>query len=489
MAAEGEDPHVRARRGVAAVLGAVLATATAIVGTPAAASGGGDPLRGQQWGHDLVRVEPAWSASRGQGVVIAVIDTGVALDHPDLRDRFVRTDDGLVQGLDLVDGRSPQDTHGHGTLVAGVAAATADNGEGIAGVAPRARILPIRVLDGAGNGQASDVDRAIRFAVAQGADVINLSLEAVAGTGGGPAVPHEAVVHAAEAGVVVVVSAGNNAGSASSYPADTPALLVGAVGRDGRPALADVGRTDAVLAPGIDIISTWCRRTSGGCDVAAAPYGTAEGTSFAAPYVSGIAALLVAQGLSGEEVVTRIRETAVPVAGRTPTAGGAGRVDAAAAVAGRPASAARPTSAPTEPPPVERTPAPPPEPSEPSEPAPAPPAAPAPEPEPEPAPEPEASEPEPVTPPPAPDPEPVPPPDPGPEPGPEPAPPPEPEPAAHPEPFQVPTVARPDVDGDVVAIGRPDGRGGPPPQAVAAGALLVATMALWSAAARRWEPV
>lgn len=480
---------MRARRGMAALLGAVLALATASVGVPAAAHGGGDPLRAEQWGHDLVRVERAWSMSRGQGVTIAVIDTGVALDHPDLHDRFVRTDDGLVLGLDLVDGRSPQDTHGHGTLVAGVAAATADNGEGIAGVAPRARILPIRVLDGAGNGKAADVDRAIRFAVAQGADVINLSLEAVAGGGGGPAVPHEAIVHAAEAGVVVVVAAGNNAGSAAAYPADTPALLVGAVGRDGRPALADVGRPDAVLAPGIDIVSTWCRRTASGCDVAAAPYGSAEGTSFAAPYVSGIAAMLVARGLTGAEVVERIRDTAVPVEGRSATDGGAGRVDAAAAVAGPVAPPARPTASPREPaPPVEEV-------AEPTPPAP-----PAPEPEPEPAPDPAppAAEPEPAVPAPEPEPEPEPAPEPAPEPDPEPEPEPEPQPEPEPaaedpdpepdEPVEEPVPTVPDVEDDVVAIGRPAGRGALPPQAMVAGLLLLVTMGLWSRAARGIAP-
>ncbi len=370
-----------AARGIAVLVAIVLVWLPTSLGvTAVAASGHGDPLRAEQWGLDLVGIDEAWPRSRGDGAVVAVIDTGVAFDHPDLADRFVRDRQGRVLGLDLVDGGDPQDTHGHGTLVAGIVAATADNGEGIAGVAPRARLLPIRILDGRGAGTGGDVDRAIRWAVDRGADVINLSLEAAAppdGERSGPAVPTAAVRYATERGVVVVVAAGNSAGSAAAYPADTPALLVGAVDRDDRPAaFSDVGRVDAVLAPGVDVVSTWCRRTPSGCDVAAAPYGVAEGTSFAAPHVSGVAALLAARGLSAEEIVDRIRDTAVDLGPPGPDeAHGVGRLDAAAAVGGLGDAGSRSASVP------DRSPTP-------SAEAPEPPA-PEPEPEPEPGPDPD----------------------------------------------------------------------------------------------------
>lgn len=441
----------------------------------AVAASGPDPLRGQQWGLDLIGIDRAWGLSRGEDVIVAVVDTGVALDHPDLFDRFVRDARGNHVGLDLVDGGLPWDTHGHGTLVAGVVAATADNGQGVAGVAPRVGLLPIRVLDARGAGAASDVDRAIRWAVDQGAAVINLSLETAVDGEGRPAVPTEAIAHAAANDVVVVVAAGNRAGSASAYPADTPALLVGAVGRDDRPApFSDVGRTDAVLAPGVDVTSTWCRRTTDGCDVVAQPYGVAEGTSFAAPHVAGVAALLRARGLSAERTVATIRETAVDLGPPGPDpAHGVGRVDAAAALAStrtpRPARLA-----------ATARPAPPPEP-EPA-PAPAPVAAPVPErapedepqPAPEPAPEPPPEVAEPEVPEPAPEPEPAPPSAPEPDPA--------PEPVAAPEPPPPPaSLASP------VTIGAPPGHRGLGPLDLLASGLLAVAMVAWSRVARLQE--
>ncbi|MFA9429897.1 S8 family serine peptidase [Egicoccus sp. AB-alg2] len=307
---------------------------------PASALAPGDPYREQQWALDRIGADVAWAGGdRGEGTVVAIVDTGVALDHPDLRDRFVRDADGEVVGLDLVDGGAPDDAHGHGTLVAGIVAATADDGVGIAGVAPRASLLPIRVLDEAGSGAGGDVDRAIRWAVDHGADVVNLSLESVPGdeaAPAGPGAPTAAVRYAWERGVVVVVAAGNAGAPDTAYPADSPVVLVGAVDRDDRRAdFSSQVREDALLAPGVEVISTWCRPPGAErCEPGTHTYGVAEGTSFAAPHVSGAIALLIAAGFTPEDAVARLRATAVDLGEPGPdVAHGHGRIDVGAAFA------------------------------------------------------------------------------------------------------------------------------------------------------------
>lgn len=342
-------------RGRLATLLALVLALLLVVPLAAAAQGAGDPYRDQQWNLDRLRVDEAWSVSRGAGSIVAVVDTGIALDHPDLVERFLRRDDGSVVGLDLVDGDGDAgDEHGHGTLVAGVIAATADDGQGIVGVAPQASIVPIRVLDHAGAGRSEDVGRAIRWAADRGADVINVSLEAVGGEEGSrrvPGVPDEAVRYADERGAVVVAAAGNRPGAAASYPEDSPIVLVGGVDRDDDASrFATVDRPDGLVAPGVGIVSTWCRRVDGGCDVAASPYGLAEGTSFAAPHVSGVAALLAATGLDAPAIRERLLAGAVDLGaeGADPTYG-AGRVDASASLGVTPPD---PAPAPSDPSPA-----------------------------------------------------------------------------------------------------------------------------------------
>lgn len=325
----GDEGGRRVRRRAAGALAGVLVLLALVPGVALASTD--DPYRDQQWALDVLGADEAWQVTRGRGAVVAVIDTGVDLQHPDLRSRLARDADGEVVGLDLVDGDgAPQDEHGHGTLVAGIIAASAGNGEGIAGVAPEATILPIRVLDAEGSGRREDVGQAIRWAVDRGADVINLSLESAPG-GLGSGVPLEAIQHAWDRGVVVVAASGNTEGAEPPYPAETPVLLVGAVDEADQAApFAQVGRPDGVVAPGVGIVSTWCRPPGGDACDGTPSYGMADGTSFAAPHVAGVAALLVAQGLDHEQVVERIRSTAVDLDDRH--GAGAGRVDAAAAV-------------------------------------------------------------------------------------------------------------------------------------------------------------
>ena len=290
-----------------------------------------DPLRNEQYALGALRLPPAWSRSQGEGAVVAVVDTGVDLAHPDLADH-------LLPGIDLVDGDDdPDDHNGHGTHVAGLIAAVGDNGTGITGAAPEARLLPVRALRADGSASARALADAVDWATANGADVVNLS---VGGSGLAPALFENgplsrSVRNAASRGVVVVTAAGNDAVSEAAYRPTTPALVVNASGPSGEPApFTTFGDPSALAAPGVDVLSTtpegpttrWPAGTDG--------YEAMDGTSMSAALVSGVAALLVAEGLSAEEVRSVLVTTARNPAGDDRL--GAGIVDADAAVtAGR----------------------------------------------------------------------------------------------------------------------------------------------------------
>lgn len=350
---------------------ALFAALLVTVPTVAWALDATDPRRSQLWWFDQIGVERAWDTTQGDGVVVAVLDTGAQLDHPDLVGQFATVDGGTL-GRDFIDDDgSPTDPNGHGTIVAGLVAAAANNEEGGAGVAPGARIMPVRVLDEDGRGAASTVDAGIRWAVDNGADVINLSLE-VEETEDGPdatlTAPNAAIEYAWERGVVVVAATGNSGGGAAGYPEGSPVVLVGATDRDDELAtFSDADRLDAVMAPGVDMISTWCQPTEdGGCNPEAR-YGQGDGTSFAAPVAAGVLALLLGTGLDHVQAVRVLRETAVDLGEEGPDGRfGVGRIDAAAAVAAgasllasaeSPEPAAEPTDAPAPEQPVEEQPA------------------------------------------------------------------------------------------------------------------------------------
>jgi serine protease len=331
----------RGRARVVALVAALLLLPTVAWASP----------RAEQWGLDRIRAPEAWEGTRGAGIVVAVLDTGVHLRHPDLAPRLLRDGSGQVVGLDLVDGGPPHDEHGHGTLVAGVIAAATDRGvggAGVSGVAPEARLMPIRVLDERGNGGISDVDRGIRWAVDHGAHVVNLSLETATPLPGDLLASglDDAVRYAWDRGVVVVAAAGNSGTPFTDYRSSTPVLLVGATDRDDRRAsFSDGGRSDMVMAPGVDIVSTACRGACG--PDADAGYGRASGTSFAAPHVAGAIAVLRSAGMTPSEAVAELRATAVPVSGGTLVRTGHGRIDLAAAAGASTAAPARPDPAPT----------------------------------------------------------------------------------------------------------------------------------------------
>jgi thermitase len=238
-----------------------------------------DSFFGSLWGlgpDPGVGALAAWDRTRGAGQVIAIVDTGIDRTHPDLSGRLWdnpgeapgagdgdangRVDD--VHGFDFVDDDSdPDDFQFHGTHVAGTAAATADNGAGIAGVAPEASLMALRVLDGNGSGTSSDIGQAIVYAAAEGADVINLSLGGPAG--GGDQFLNDALAVARNFDAVVVAAAGNDGNDNDAHPT-TPCALPGdhlicvaALTTSGTlPAFSNYGAvTVDVAAPGTNILS------------------------------------------------------------------------------------------------------------------------------------------------------------------------------------------------------------------------------------------
>ncbi|WP_103529269.1 type VII secretion-associated serine protease mycosin [Streptomyces sp. SM12] len=315
----------------------VLATLLAVLlaGTPAAYA---DTIRDQQrWALDAINVEEAWQTTRGEGIVVAVLDTGVDAGHQDLAG-------AVLEGTDLMPhGARPGDESwaGHGTAMAGIIAGRghgAGSRSGVVGVAPGAGVLPVRVLleendparaeDHPETGNA--VAEGIRWAVDQGADVINLSLGDDSASAHPDAEEDAAIRYALRHGVVVVASAGNGGedGDPVSYPAGYPGVIaVTAVDRTGGRAPFSTQRWYAtVAAPGKDVII-------------AAPgdrYLQGWGTSAAAAFVSGAVALVKAAHpqLTPAEIKRLLARTAqnAPSGGHS-AALGAGMVDPAAAIA------------------------------------------------------------------------------------------------------------------------------------------------------------
>src|SRR4051794_11664813 len=313
------------RCGIAAILCAALLPVTAH-------AAGGDPLRSQQWGLDLIHADPAHVTSTGAGATVAVVDTGIDAAHPDLAGR-------ILPGYDFVDGDStPQDGNGHGTHVSGIVAADADNGIGVDSVAPGASILPVRVLDNSGSGSDATVAQGIDWATDHGAAVINLSLGGSVPTPPGLGLPDPmstAVQRAVSHGVVVVAAAGNDGlPFCENNSLAGKVLCVGAVDkRDNRSFYSSFGQGLSLVAPGgsdmpgtdEDVLSTWNDGS----------YQELAGTSQATPHVSGVAALLVSLGVRGQAAVQRILATATDLGPPGPDIQfGAGLVNAQAAVAG-----------------------------------------------------------------------------------------------------------------------------------------------------------
>lgn len=352
-----------------ALLGATLALA--VVALPAGADSG-DVANdaGLQWNLGRIGAEQAWAAGTGAGTTIAVVDSGVALEHEDL---ITKLDPGVAcrdtGGDPARCTGSPADDDGHGTHVAGVAGAATGNGLGVAGAAPGARIIPVKVLFRAcdtcqSTGEAEDVSAAVRWAADHGATVINLSLGSTTSSVFGEGFA-EAVRYAWDRGSIPVVAAGNDYVLTADL-GDAPAVVVSATNRDDVAPEYSNGVGDArwaVSAPGGDGSDTpeSCSQQGEPRGILSAYWSAADptgayaclsGTSMAAPHVSAALAVLRGAGLPPAVAVQRLLDTAVDLGDPGPDAiFGAGRLDLAAAAAGAgdavPASSPDPTPPPT----------------------------------------------------------------------------------------------------------------------------------------------
>jgi type VII secretion-associated serine protease mycosin len=315
-----------------------------------------DPGFADQWALEQVGAPCAWARTTGSAeVTVAVVDSGVDMGHPDLVGRL--RDDGR----DFVDGDDdPSDENGHGTNVAGVIAATLDNAEGVAGLAPGVTILPVRVMNHKGFGSDRSIARGIRFAADSGAQVINLSLGATLMIGADTESEQvtSAIRYAQEHGALVVVAAGNDfVPLPNAIVGDNPdVLVVAATDPDDRKAdFSNSGPWVNIAAPGVQILSTMPTYEVylTGPEVPRDErfregYDYMSGTSQAAPLVSALAALLFSAHpeWDASQVAQHIRETAADISrlNRDVELGG-GRIDACLALGDVPA-AADPTAPP-----------------------------------------------------------------------------------------------------------------------------------------------
>ena len=273
------------------------------------------------WGVRRVRAPQVWSRCRGEGIDVAILDTGVVGDHPDLAAR--------IKGVYNAVGGDDTDHNGHGTHVAGIVAGSGVPG-GVYGVAPKAGILSLKVLRDDGSGSLSDIIDGLSWCVQKRVPIANLSL----GTPVDHPLLERAVNEAAAAGVLIVAAAGNSGPRPNSleYPAAYEAVLsVGACDQsDAVASFSSRGAGLDVTAPGKDIYSTWLR---GG-------YRRLDGTSMAAPHVAGVAALLLAAGRVPSRVRTidwlrdALLAGAVPLRGPSVDEQGRGVIDVPRAMGG-----------------------------------------------------------------------------------------------------------------------------------------------------------
>lgn len=289
-----------------------------------------DPYAGSQWHLPKISAGAAWDLSQGANITIAILDSGVLASHPDLSARIVPGWNFYGNNADTADAT------GHGTSVAGAAAAMTDNGIGVSGVAGAARIMPIRVSDATGYAYYSTIAQGVTFAADNGARVANASFAGVFKS----ASVASAAQYLKSKGGLLFVSAGNSNINESS-PANTAMIPVAATdSADQKASFSAYGDYVALSAPGVGIYTTG---SDGG-------YRAPSGTSFSSPIAAGVAALMMAAkpSLTAAQVESLLYATATDLG----TAGrdiyfGHGRVNAAAAVAAAAAATVADTSAPS----------------------------------------------------------------------------------------------------------------------------------------------
>ena len=276
------------------------------------------PENGDQktpWGIDRVQAPKAWKVTRGKGVKVAVIDTGIDPEHPDMR---------VLGGYNAVDpALSFKDDHGHGSHVAGTIAAL-DNGKGVVGVAPEASLYGVKVLDASGRGTYAAIIAGIQWAAENGMVIANMSLGGSQGT----AALQDSIRAANAMGMTIIAAAGNNGGKVG-YPAAYPETITIAAAHkgDGIASFSSRGPEIDFISPGVDIPSTF---KNGG-------YKTLSGTSMASPHAAGLAALAVAaKGVSGFDAIkAALAASTRRLEGLPDTQQGAGFIDAVKIVSGR----------------------------------------------------------------------------------------------------------------------------------------------------------
>ncbi|HBB31128.1 MAG TPA: peptidase S8 [Cyanobacteria bacterium UBA8803] len=283
-----------------------------------------DPDYSKQWNLRSINIESAWDETRGNGITVAVIDTGISR-VPDLQDTK------FVEGYDFVNDRvDASDDNGHGTHVAGTVAQTTNNGYGVAGVAYEASLMPLKVLSESGGGTVSDIAEAIKFAADNNADVINMSL----GGGGESQLMQEAINYAHSKGVVVVAAAGNSGQNAASYPARYPHVIgVSALDPAGLKApYSNFGAGVDISAPGGSEAGKILQETIDP-ETNEPMFAGFQGTSMAAPHVAGVAALIKASNINDpDEVLSVLQQSSRRMEEDPLNHFGAGQLDAAAAV-------------------------------------------------------------------------------------------------------------------------------------------------------------
>jgi thermitase len=282
-----------------------------------------DPWFGNQWGMVKIQAPQAWDVTTGSPTInIAILDTGVDPNHPDLANK-------IISNINFSNSASTDDIYGHGTHVAGIAAAITNNGIGVAGLGYSATIMNVKVLGDTGSGAYSGIASGIIWAADNGAEVINLSL----GGSSASSTLEAAINYAWAKGVVVVAAAGNNGNSAPFYPAYYTNCIAVA-GTDSLDRLAgwsNYGDWVDVAAPGVNIVSTYVSSINGG-------YNVMSGTSMASPHVAGLGALVFTavtdsngNGRLNDEVRARIQANCDDIGVRGI---GSGRINAYKAVGG-----------------------------------------------------------------------------------------------------------------------------------------------------------